>query len=115
MPASTAARFMLSATHWREMSSMGRLRSLEWNEAKSARLSTRSAGIGTSRTLRALLPGASGRTLVTGGSWLSRRSLRQSDRASETRRPVLSMIRKAMRVGKLGAAATRASASSGVK
>lgn len=47
-------------------------------------------GIGTSRPL---LPGASGRMLITGGSWLSRRSLRRRERASETRSPVLSMIR----------------------
>ena len=94
---------------------MGRLRFLEWNEARSARLSTRSAGIGTSRPLRALLSGASGRTLMIGGSWLSRRSLRRRERTSETLSPALSMMRKAMRAGKLGAAATRASASSGVK
>ena len=67
MPAATAARFMLSATHWRDMSSMGWLRSLEWKEARSARLSTKSAGIGTSRLFRALLLGASSRTLMTGG------------------------------------------------
>ena len=56
-------------------------------------------GIGTSRPLGDLLPGASARTLSTGGSWLSRRSVRRRDSASETLSPVLSMIRKAMRVG----------------
>ena len=53
--------------------------------------------------------------LITGGSWLSRRSLRHRERASETLSPVLSMILNAMRVGYEGAASTRASASSVVK
>ena len=98
MAASAAASLMLSATHWREMSSMGRLRSLEWKDARPARLSTRSAGIGTSRPFRALLPEAFGRTLMTRGFWLSRRSFRCKARASDVHRPVLNMIRKAMRV-----------------
>ena len=51
------------------------------------------------RDLAALARGASGWTLITGGSWLSRRSLRRRDSASETLSPVLSMILKAMRVG----------------
>ena len=90
MPTFTAARFIDSPTHWRVMSSMGRFLSLEWNEARSARLCRRSEGIGTSRPLRALFPGTSGRMLMTGGSWLSRRSLRRRERASETLSPVLS-------------------------
>ena len=68
MPTFTAARFIDSPTHWRVMSSMGRFLSLEWNEVRSARLYRRSEGIGTSRPLRALFPGTSGRMLMTGGS-----------------------------------------------
>ena len=49
------------------------------------------------------------------GSWLSRRSAAQRDRHSETRGPVRSMMRMAMRTGKLGAVATSAAASYGVK
>ena len=99
MPTCAAARFIASPTHCREMSSMGRLRSLAWNEAKSARLSSRSAGTGTSRPLRDLFPGAFGRMVITGGFWPRRRSERRSERASDTLRPVLNMIRKAMQVG----------------
>ena len=87
---------------------MGRLRSREWKDARSARLSSRSAGIGTS------WPRASARTLTTGGSWLSCRSLRRRDRASENLSPVRIMFRKAMRVVWLGAAVTRTVSSSGV-
>ena len=50
MPASAAARFILSATHWWEMSSMGRLRFLEWKDARSAKLSTQ---VGWDRDLSA--------------------------------------------------------------
>ena len=57
-----------SRAHRREMSSNGRSRSLAQKEARSARLSSKSAGVGTSRPRRDLLPGASGRTPITGVS-----------------------------------------------
>lgn len=52
-----AARFIASPTHCSEMSSMGQLRSSAWNEARSARLSSRSAGTRASRPYRTCFRG----------------------------------------------------------
>ena len=71
-PASMAASFIDLLTHCRLMSKRGFLRSFAWIDARSPRLSTRSAGMGTSRPFFDLFSVTSGRRKMIGGSWESR-------------------------------------------
>ena len=75
MPAAATARFMLSATHWREMSRMGRLAVLGVNIGQVGQAFHQVRGDRDLAALAGLVPGASGRTLMTGGYRLRRRFL----------------------------------------